>query len=652
MRVFQWILLLAGALVGASVMQAAERPAAVDIGSDKHLFIDERLIAKKAKVELRANAPQREELTMIADRPWERGGITSYGNVFWDPNAKQYRAYYVSVDPGSTYGFSIAMATSADAIHWEKPNLGAVEWQGSKENNIVIDGQREGTVMIDPAGATERRYLYLSSRGDLKTRLLASPDGIHWTMQPGEIWGTHSDSQISAFWDERIHKYVYYPRVFNETGRAIGRVETSRPDERWPEKVPVVLQSDRRDPAGMDFYTNAAEKYQLAPNVYVAFPTPYYHHYYGPRTYLLAPTMALGGKTNDGKIESQLATSRDGIHWTRYRAPYVPLHHYEELDLKLCMMYPGMVYRDNCIYQYYAGYAFTHGDTQARQRLKGRELGGVFRLEQRIDGFVSADFDYEGGVVETVPLVFQGNCLLLNVNTSASGEARVGILNGDGSAIEGFGVDDCFVINGDYLARPVVWRGDPDVSRLAGKAVRLRFEMRGTKLYAMQFAKRDVERIRSDLLGLWTQRIDDRRNIAPSAVATASSSHRGDFTPQKAVDGEIGSPRAVDAPQVEWASDGEKAGAWLKLEWKEPVVVDSISVYDRTSGGDGIVRATVDFSDGSSVVIGGVPDDGKSPAEIGFDPKRITWLRLTVNEAAPGTSNVGVAEIVVREAKK
>ena len=30
-------------------------------------------------------------------------------------------------------------AESKDGIHWEKPNLGLVDWEGSKDNNIILD---------------------------------------------------------------------------------------------------------------------------------------------------------------------------------------------------------------------------------------------------------------------------------------------------------------------------------------------------------------------------------------------------------------------------------------------------------------------------------------------------------------------------------
>jgi hypothetical protein len=249
------------------------------------------------------------------------------------------------------------------------------------------------------------------------------------------------------------------------------------------------MARDQRDPQGVDLYTNAAQKYALAPHAYFAFPTPYYHYNHADREYLNQPTLAAGGKANDGTIETQLATSRDGLTWTRHRSTYVPLQRYDDLDLKVCQVFPGLLYHPDRIDQYFAGYAFTHGDTQARKRLKGRELGGIFRLTQRIDGFTSMDFSYEGGMVTTHPITFTGRRLLLNVNTSAAGEGRVALLDVAGRPIPRFAIDDCRIINGDHLAKPVEWSGGGDVSRLVGQPLRLRFEMRGAKLYSFHFAE-------------------------------------------------------------------------------------------------------------------------------------------------------------------
>ena len=85
------------------------------------------------------------------------------------------------------------------------------------------------------------------------------------------------------------------------------------------------------------------------------------------------------------------------------------------------------------------------------------------------------------------PLRFEGKQFGLNVSTSAAGGVRVAFQNTDGSPIEGFRLDDCDEIYGDFLEREVTWRGKPDVRSLSGKPVRLLFEIRDADLYAFQF---------------------------------------------------------------------------------------------------------------------------------------------------------------------
>jgi hypothetical protein len=510
------------ALKDVSAGQAAAAPTPGGGGthaarSNRQLFIDEQFIEKREGAQLTVNPPQRKELVLFAEHEWESGGITSYCNVLWDEQHKEYRLYYVPVvpnEPGtlkSGLRFHLALATSKDGIHWEKPERGVVDFRGSKKNNIVIDNEREGTVIIDPNAPPERRYGYLSG---VNTGIYyySSADGVTFNKSKDPVSPHHSDSQISTFWDDQRKKYVHHFKAYNgktdewyqspqieinpkipfpqkePLQRTVARIETENLGDTWKGPFRVVMAKDPNDPPGMDLYTNAAEKYALTPDVYVAFPTPYYHYNEPYRKYLNEPTLAIGGKTNDGSLETQLAVSRDGITWTRHRTSYVPMFRHDGLDLKVVMGFPGIIYHPDRIDQYVAGYAFTHGDTQARVRLKGRELGGVYRLCQRIDGFMSADFAYGGGSLVTRPLTFEGKHLLLNVNTSASGEGRVAILDESSKEIPGFGIADSRIVNGDYLYKKVEWNGGDDVSKLAGKPVRLRFEMRGTKLYSFRFA--------------------------------------------------------------------------------------------------------------------------------------------------------------------
>jgi len=92
-----------------------------------------------------------------------------------------------------------------------------------------------------------------------------------------------------------------------------------------------------------------------------------------------------------------------------------------------------------------------------------------------------------GGQFDTPLLRFQGERLVLNINCGGMGEAWVEIQDEEGRPVPGFEMDRCDPIDRNFVAYPVTWRNDPDVSSLQGRWVRLRFRMRLAKLYAFQF---------------------------------------------------------------------------------------------------------------------------------------------------------------------
>ena len=187
-----------------------------------------------------------------------------------------------------------------------------------------------------------------------------------------------------------------------------------------------------------------------------------------------------------GTLETQIAVSRDGLHWKRYpRPPYIKIGRHDGLDIHKNYIAHGMIHRGEELWQYYLGSEQYHSDWKG----EGREA--VFRVVQRFDGFISADTPYTGGKLVTRPLTFKGNRLVLNIDTGAAGFAQVGILDENGNKIDGFGVDDCVYINGDFIDKEVEWLNKGgDVSSLAGKPVQLEVRSRGTKLYSLQFQRR------------------------------------------------------------------------------------------------------------------------------------------------------------------
>jgi hypothetical protein len=224
------------------------------------------------------------------------------------------------------------------------------------------------------------------------------------------------------------------------------------------------------------------------------FPTAYYH--YTGRL----PEFAKQTPANAGPLDTRFAVSRDGIAWERYdRRPFVPLGLKGEFDWGCARTFWGLVpdTTGREMYLYYRAGDWLHGwdrNEQNKRILMERGLGAtqnvacVSRLISRRDGFTSVRGAYTGGEFTTPVIVFAGKKLLLNVNTSAAGLVRVGLLGQEGSAIEGFTPEQCDLIHtANEINRGVSWRGNPDLGKLAGQPVRLKFLLRDADLYAFQF---------------------------------------------------------------------------------------------------------------------------------------------------------------------
>lgn len=99
-------------------------------------------------------------------------------------------------------------------------------------------------------------------------------------------------------------------------------------------------------------------------------------------------------------------------------------------------------------------------------------------------------------------------------------------------------------------------------------------------------------------------------------------------------------------PTREWATIGEKAGAWILLAWASEVTATAVVLYDRPNGADQVLGGRLDFSDGTSVQVPALVNDG-SPTFVEFEPRRLTSVRFTVTATSPTTENIGLAEFEV-----
>ena len=124
------------------------------------------------------------------------------------------------------------------------------------------------------------------------------------------------------------------------------------------------------------------------------------------------------------------------------------------------------------LFLYYGGYARGHKIAPETER----QIGLVRIPRDRYAGLKTTD-DSQGRL-RTLPLRLAGESLAINF-ASEGGPLRVRVLNADGTAIPGYGEQDCNPMTGDHLAAQVCWTNP--LSRLKGTVARFEFIIhRGT----------------------------------------------------------------------------------------------------------------------------------------------------------------------------
>ena len=97
---------------------------------------------------------------------------------------------------------------------------------------------------------------------------------------------------------------------------------------------------------------------------------------------------------------------------------------------------------------------------------------------------------------------------------------------------------------------------------------------------------------------------------------------------------------------AEWATVGGGAGSWLELTWSSPQTFDTIVLYDRPNSSDQITAGNIQFSDGSSIPVPALANDG-SGVTLTFAAKTVTSLQLNITAVSASTQNIGLSEIQV-----
>jgi len=483
----------------------AEEQSPFRVGSRLELFVDGFMIERlTGGARLQMHRPVRREIVFRADAPWEGNG-SAYQSVFRDgdcirmyyrgghhPASKAYEADPVSWE-------TLCLAESTDGVHWTRPDLGLVEFRGSRKNNLILDAARVTEVGGSPAHTAvfkdanpvcppEERYkIVMFGREPRGLYLLVSGDGVHFRLKSKKPFMTTGafDSQNLAFWDPVRGEYRLYHRGFREGVRDI--LTCVAPDfESFPEPEWVKYPGSPT----MALYTNQVQPYYRAPHIFMGFPMRYNERgWSGPMLDLPGREERLERAKHHPRYgmtvtDAVFMTTRDGLHFHRRPEAFIrPGPRRRE----------SWVYGDNFVF--WGMFETSSPVEDAPPEINLLAVEGywedrdtaVRRYTLRVDGFVSAYAPYAGGEVVTKPLIFEGGALAVNAETSGYGSFQVEIQAPDGTPVTGFELSACEPIFCDTLQHIVHWNDRCDVSSLAGKPVRLRFLLRDADIYSFQF---------------------------------------------------------------------------------------------------------------------------------------------------------------------
>ena len=220
----------AGSILFVSQATAGEGPApsVIDVASRRELFVDDHLIEKlSGEAALRLHHPTPREVSIVFDAPWEGSG-SGYHTIFQDGDLYRmyYRGLHLEVSKGklssSRHEPFYCYAESTDGVRWTRPELGIVEFDGSKKNNIILKGRgthnfaafKDDQPRLPAPGPLQGPGRVSKAKGGLFA--FQSADALHWSLltEKPVITNGAFDSQNLAFWDTTLGKYRAYWRTF------------------------------------------------------------------------------------------------------------------------------------------------------------------------------------------------------------------------------------------------------------------------------------------------------------------------------------------------------------------------------------------------------------------------------------------------------
>lgn len=431
----------------------------IDVG--RQLFVDDFLI-DQTTLSRTYHRPSIHPASPVLkpDRPWEGDVAMPFSDgVWWDPKDQLFKMWYLAGKERFT-----CYATSKDGILWTKP-----EWNVKAGTNIVQTGPRDSsTVWLDLAEKDPKKRFKMfrcgpggaTVKGAYGLTHFESEDGIHWG-EPVRRSGSCGD-RSTVFWNPFRNVWVYSLR------HGWGQPRRRRYWER-ADLAASPMWEQIGEPAfwvGADALDPERPEYKVPCQLYNLDAVAY-------ESLLVGLFTIWRGQFPDRQKPNELCVgfSRDGWNWSRPdRRPFCAVSD-KTGD-----------WNANNVQS--VGGGFTIVGDELRFYLSGRagEAGsnkeGVCSTGLAVlrrDGFASMDAGEEGGTLTTRPVTFTGAHCFVNVE-APKGELTLEVLERDGRLIS---TTTCAAPNGTRVAVPV-----EGLSKLAGKPVRFRFQLRSGRLYS------------------------------------------------------------------------------------------------------------------------------------------------------------------------
>jgi len=446
------------------------------MGNRVEMFIDDYLVGLKKNVTIRMNSPQKREVALFMDKPWEGESSGVYSVVFKDKDI--FRMFYRATFPDNIDDRSInqgcAYAESCDGINWERKNAGIFEYKG-QDTNIVFTGSNAHNFSpfydTNPECPDDERYKAIAGHHPEGLAGYKSADCIHWEPVRSKALITKGafDSQNIVFYDTNYNRYVCYSRYFTDPigelkeNKRIRAIQYNYSDDfiNWTEPEPNSY--DASMPIE-HFYTNSTVLCPGAEHIYLSFPMRF-----------VPDRHKIMEHKHKGVSDNIIMTSRDGRKWDRF--------------LGDSWLRPGLDQRNWTQRNLIAAQGILEtGDEFSMYVNENYEwdTSCIRRITIPRHRFGSMYADRFGGVFSTKKFLFEGNRLALNYSTSAPGSIKVGIFDENGWPVAGHTIEECDVIFGDELVKHVSWKNDADLGFLRGRPVSLRFELKEADIYSIQ----------------------------------------------------------------------------------------------------------------------------------------------------------------------